>query len=168
MLSLLLFQMIPSWSLFKKKSESNSSYIITSISLQYKVPGWGTVSQQTQSSLQINDDNADTRKTEVINEDRGQTYNLIINIKGAWGPVSVKQRQREGWRRRGGRLPTTHNALIYQKGEGVVHGRRPAGYRGGGRPICSAMGRGWSPRLTKPPTGQEGRCQSQAQSNSAK
>lgn len=78
-----------------------------------------------------------------------------------------------GYRERGvetekGRVPTTHNALIYQKEEGVVHGRRPAGYRGGGRPIRSVLGRGRASRLTKPPTGQEGRCQSQSQSNSAK
>lgn len=67
-----------------------------------------------------------------------------------------------------GRVPTTHNALIYREGEGVVHGRRPAGYTGGGRPIGSALSRGGSARLTKPPTGQEGRCQAQEQSNSPK
>lgn len=62
------------------------------------------------------------------------------------------ERKREGWRRTGGRVLTTHNALIYREGEGVVHGRRPAGYRRGGRPICSALGRSGSARLTKPPT----------------
>lgn len=46
-----------------------------------------------------------------------------------------------------GRVPTTHNALIYREREGVVHGRRPAGYRDGGRPIFSALGRGGSARF---------------------
>lgn len=76
----------------------------------------------------------------------------------------TERANKRGRRRRGGRVPTTHNALIYGEGEGVVHGRRPAGYRGGGRPICSALGRSGSARLTKPPTSQEGRCQAEAQS----
>lgn len=104
----------------------------------------------------------------MINKGRGQTCHLIINIKGGLKRSICQTDTARGVETRRGRVPTTHNALIYQKGEGVVHGRRPAGYRGGGRPIRSVLGRGRAPRLTKPPTGQEGRCQSQSQSNSAK
>lgn len=88
------------------------------------------------------DHNADNGLTKVINKGRGQTSNLIINIRGrgwAWSLLAVKHGE-EGWRRRGGRVPTTHNVLIYQEGEGVVHGGRPAGYTGGGRPICFGAG----------------------------
>lgn len=79
-------------------------------------------------------------------------------------PICQTDREREGWRRTGGRVLTTHNALIYREGEGVVHGRRPAGYGGGGRPICSALGRSGSARLTKPPT-QPGRAVPSALTN---
>lgn len=104
----------------------------------------------------------------MINKDRGQTCNLIINTKESLKPYICQTETERGVETERGRVPTTHNALIYQKEEGVVHGGRPAGYRGGGRPIRSVLGRGRASRLTKPPTGQEGRCQWQSQSNSAK
>lgn len=96
----------------------------------------------------------------MINKGRGQTSNLIINIRGrreggrecgrdgGRGSVLAVKHGEEGWRRRGGRVPTTHNALIYREGgEAVVHGERkegrPTGYAGGRTAYTfSTLGRG--------------------------